>query len=176
MRRAFLLATLAGALLLGAPAAQAAPFGAAEQAAYQQAEAFWQRQPTSCTSVTQEVGIVRSGERGWATVPAAPGPCRIVVAPGLSAPWLCEVMTHEYGHLLGLGHSSDPADAMYPEMAALASPICAALASAEARSLARRQAWSEWHEARAACREARGPYERRCWRKLRHQRLVLQRS
>lgn len=174
MRWAALIA--ATLLAVVAPAACADPFGPAEEAAYQQAEAFWQRQPTNCTSIAKEVGVLAGGEDSWASVPSAPGPCRIEVAPGLSPPWLCEVMTHEYGHLLGLGHSTDPADVMYPVLGALASPICAALAAAEARVAARRQAWSEWRERRAGCRAARGPYERRCWREVRRRRLALQRA
>lgn len=29
-------------------------------------------------------------------------------------PWFCSVYVHEYGHLLGVPHSDDPGDVMYP--------------------------------------------------------------
>jgi hypothetical protein len=36
---------------------------------------------------------------------------------------ICQTMVHEYGHLAGLGHSSDPANVMYPVQTPEAAPL-----------------------------------------------------
>lgn len=44
------------------------------------------------------------------------GTCTIFVDPSRfqAAGWACMTVLHEYGHELGLGHSSDPNNVMYP--------------------------------------------------------------
>jgi hypothetical protein len=153
VKRAFLLAAVL--LALGASGARAAPFGPAEEQAYAEAEAFWGREPTLCTTIRKEVVPPGSIDAfGEATMPTGPMPCELLIAEGLSGEFLCSIVRHEYGHLLGLDH---------PEMMSL--PACGST-GVLGEDVLRRQGWEEWRETRDECRGARGSYRPKCWRQL----------
>ena len=143
------------------------PFGPVEEAAYQDAASYWGHTPELCTSVAKEVvapGTLGPGVSGRATQPEGlPVPCGLWVVEGLGE-FLCSTMRHEYGHLLGYGHEDAELQAVGP------------CDQQPALVVARRQAWAEWRESRAECREARGPYRKKCWRELRAQRKHLTRQ
>ena len=117
--------TLAVALALLLPAtASAAPLSPTLNFAYELAARHWGAEPTGCVSIDKQ--IVDDGAigdfRGEATQPA-PGEhavCYLYVIRDLASPrdfgLACAVMFHEYGHLLGYGHSTDPHNIMYPEV------------------------------------------------------------
>jgi hypothetical protein len=150
VKRVFLLAVVL--LALGVSEAHAAPFGPAEEQAYGEAEAFWGRSPTLCTTIRKEVAPAdQLGAFGVATMPTAPGPCEMVIAEGQSGEFLCSIVRHEYGHLLGFDH---------PEMASL--PACGSSGTL-GENIAQRQGWEEWRETVGVCRDVRGP-ARHCWR------------
>jgi hypothetical protein len=75
------------------------------------AAAFWGQTP-ACgqPTITQaELGPSVAGLADLST-------CSITLANELplGAGWQCMVAVHEYGHLLGMPHSSDPTNVMYP--------------------------------------------------------------
>ena len=111
------LVILAVALGFGVERASAAPFTPELEADYAYAEQWWGAVPAGCSSVTKElVPGAQIEASGRATQPEGPPiPCTIWIAEGLpSACFQREVVLHEYGHLLGYGHSEDPASIMYP--------------------------------------------------------------
>lgn len=144
------------------------------------ARAFWGREPTGCSSITFTTNVIRPEANGEATQPTPgepPIPCTIAVrevdaAAGLGAPLICLTALHEYGHLLGEGHSTDPLSVMYPEVGSVyAAPICGYREETPEgqAEVARRQAWQEWRELRSLCEVSRGPFRPRCWRLLHQQ-------
>lgn len=168
MKRAALLAAVL--LALGAGSAEARPFGQVEEAAYQEAAAYWGAMPDLCTSVTKEVvapGSLGVDEKGRDVAARAdqpdqiPMPCHVWLEEDALGPQLCTTLRHEYGHLLGYGHE-DPA---LSEM-----PACdITVPYVETRSEERREAWKLWRWARTECQMAKGPYRKRCWVSLRRE-------
>lgn len=134
---AFAIAALG---FLAAPPASAAPFPARLDFAYELAVGYWGQEPSACSAVDREVvphGSLGSLETkliaGLATqVPpeTAPGSvdCILWIDRSYAQPvlfsGLCALMIHEVGHLLGMGHSADPASVMNEKPAI--PPICAA--------------------------------------------------
>lgn len=161
-----ILLALALAALCAAPA-QAAPFTPELEADYAYAAEWWGATPTGCSSLTRETLPTLPDDRGGeATRPVAgvaPAPCIIVIREGLQPCEQREVVLHEYGHLLGYGHSEDPADIMYPSSTgALCRGVLAATFAAELR-----------HEVRR-CRHLRpGRHQRECWRHVREERRAI---
>lgn len=155
-----LLCALAAVATLAAPLASARPFESTEEAAWQEAEAYWGAAPTLCTTITKEVvpagslGVDENGRdvAARATQPTIPVPCGVWVEDDeLGTQELCSVLRHEAGHLRGYGHE-DPA---LSDM-----PGCKYLGT---RKEQREEAWRLWRWARTECRTARGPYRPRCW-------------
>ena len=81
------------------------------------AEQWWGGQrPANCTSLSIEFDatvMTNAGAAGEATEPERPEPCIMRVAHITYIPLMCQVVIHEYGHLLGHGHSPDPHSIMY---------------------------------------------------------------
>lgn len=133
---AFAIAALG---FLAAPPASAAPFPARLDFAYELAVSYWGEEPSTCSAVDREVvphGSLGSLETkliaGLATqVPpeTAPGSVACILwidrtyAQPVLFSGLCALMFHEVGHLLGMGHSSDPASVMNENPAI--PPVCA---------------------------------------------------
>lgn len=73
--------------------------------------AYWGQAP-ACGQAAIVVDSLPPPAVGFADLAA----CRITLASGRA--WrpgeVCMTVLHEYGHLLGLGHSDDPSDLMYP--------------------------------------------------------------
>lgn len=160
-----LMALAASSLM--APAAVAYPAATAE-GDIPLAEAFWGRTPTGCSSITFRTDPLpgRSGEATQPEPGAAPVPCNLVIHevdadhPPES---VCLVALHEYGHLLGEAHSDDPASVMYPGVSTqLVVPICETARMLNAPAELRRDELYEARKLRRWCKEARGPYRRRC--------------
>lgn len=85
--------------------------------------------PPRCTSITLVMapsienpdGTSPSGKASQGS--AVSQPCFVVVLSTLDFYETCLIETHEIGHLLGLRHSSDPANVMYPTLSAATEEI-----------------------------------------------------
>lgn len=145
--------------------ARAAPFTPELEADYAFAEQWWGGTvPTGCSTVTREVlpDEAMPGRGGQATQPnpgTEPVACVLDVSESsLSVPcYRREVVLHEYGHLLGYGHSEDPASIMYPT-------VPGTLCQAESRALLVAQLKRGIARIQARCRSLGHPRQRRLCR------------
>jgi len=129
MRRLILLAT--ASILIALPASAHADLDLtdpAAAAAIAAGELVWADNPCAGTTTYRYVTDAElvaehpddpdpAGVLGYAPMGgAARGNCTLTIA--LKRHWtgsdLCQVVAHEHGHLLGLDHTDDPADLMYP--------------------------------------------------------------
>jgi hypothetical protein len=112
--------------------------GPAMQAAHRVAIEHWGREPCH-GDIEVSWGRLSEDENARATwtnqgdSAATIELCDIVFNQSQAWEWpkLCTVFAHELGHLEGEGHSSDPADVMYPYYLGSVLPECAALSPAE---------------------------------------------
>jgi matrixin len=192
MKRVLLLAVVL--LALGASSAKAEPFGPEENQAYEIAIGYWGREPTQCKTIEKTVEAV-DGEGGHATQPSpevAPYsmPCVLVINPEATHPFgvLCDVMAHEVGHLLGYGHSTDPASVMYPTPAPVLFAQCTAIERERERAEFRvyefevehEQRLGELSELKRGCKRLQHRRvatwrKSECWAHARRMRLHIQR-
>lgn len=98
-----------------------ADFGSLEDHAYEQAITYWGKEPMACGSLVKNVELLPPNQAGKATQPspstlAGSAACSITISTTTTAnpALLCVVMIHEVGHLIGLSHSDDPTNVMYP--------------------------------------------------------------
>jgi hypothetical protein len=177
------LAAVAALLLVAAPLAQAEPAATAE-GDLSVASAFWGREPTGCSSISFSIEVRQPDAGGEATEPTLgdpPEPCTISVrevdpAAGYPAPLVCIIALHEYGHLLGEGHSTDPTNVMYPEAIPVSDiPICEnRWETPKGQAIEEHNlSWWEWRGMRERCQKARGPYRPHCWSDLKTWRAEL---
>lgn len=94
-----------------------APAPATLQGDLDAAAAYWQQAvPARCS--TGSVSSARLPRRvlGEATIPdpVLSGPCEMKISRGMTDRMRCLVVVHEYGHWLGLHHSADRHDLMFP--------------------------------------------------------------
>lgn len=111
-------AVLALLALLAVPTeAHARPFNELDEAIYLEALAYWGvDSPPACATVAASVEALPADRRGEATKPppdAREIACILRISDAISTCEERSVMRHEVGHLLGYGHSEDPASFMH---------------------------------------------------------------
>lgn len=110
---------LATALATAAVAfAGPAPAPATLQGDLDAAAAYWQQAvPSQCTSATiSSVAKLPGRVLGEATLsePNQGSPCTMEISRGMTLRLRCLVVVHDFGHWLGLRHSHDRDDVMFP--------------------------------------------------------------
>jgi hypothetical protein len=144
------------------------------------ARTYWGREPNGCSSITFTTEVLGGDDLGGEATEPTPGvppvPCRIAVrevwsTPGQSPVMACIFAVHEWGHLLGEGHSPDPGSVMYFQPRVSSVPACEnPVETAEGQEEVRRQqGWQTWRELRSECIVSRSPFRRRCWQMVSHQ-------
>lgn len=124
---------------LADPAAEFAPGSGPAVGAQRVAAAYWNADPChgQITLVWSALDPDINATSSWVNpvaygAPAENTDCSIEFNSAIDWDWtrFCSVLVHEYGHLNGLPHSSDPADVMYP---IYQGPVaqCAALAATD---------------------------------------------
>jgi hypothetical protein len=120
--------------------AQARPFGPSEKAMYWLAVDYWGgKEPPLCDRIVLQVAEPINMFPGYLGESNQPRSREEICVSNISTtvidrndPYItCRVIVHEVGHLLGYGHSDDPADVMYAYlMEETPAPFC----SEEARA------------------------------------------
>jgi hypothetical protein len=108
---------MAAAAIVSAALSLTAPAPATLGTDLDAAATYWQQStPALCSTETVGYGELPGRELGRATFadPAAIGPCEMTIELGLSKRLRCMTVVHEYGHWLGLEHSKDRLNPMYP--------------------------------------------------------------
>ena len=108
---------IAAAVIASAAISLTAPAPATLDGDLDAAAAFWhQNAPERCSTEAVAYGKLPNLTLGQATVPnpAESGPCEMTIYPGLSKRLRCMTVVHEYGHWLGLEHSKNRLNPMYP--------------------------------------------------------------
>lgn len=121
MKRIILIVLVA----LAFPAmAQADPFSYEMEQDYAFAELWWEQGAPPCEEVEKisftygtlpgQFGVGEAWGEASTTHGVVQHKCRIQISQGLTICQTYAVMIHEFGHLLGYHHSTDPNNIMYP--------------------------------------------------------------
>jgi hypothetical protein len=103
------------ALALAGPAVAPAPAPATVQGDFAAAASYFdQAAPIDCSTESVSSAPLPGRELGEATVPSQLEPCVMRIKRGMPHRLRCLVVVHEYGHWLGLHHSSDRGNVMFP--------------------------------------------------------------
>lgn len=118
MRPRLTVATIVALALVAPAVASGDTWQPAPRTPLQIAAAFWHAEPTDCKSITVRATWL-AGEVG--TIVQRPR-CEILLSRALvnrgtfsSRIRTCSTVVHEYGHLLGHGHSENSDSIMFPE-------------------------------------------------------------
>jgi Matrixin len=107
---------IAAAAIASAVVSLAAPAPATLAGDLDAAAAYWQQNaPARCSTQVAGYGKLPSPVLGRATIPdpLESGPCEMTIELGLSRRLRCMTVVHEYGHWLGLEHSTNRRSPMY---------------------------------------------------------------
>jgi hypothetical protein len=116
---------LAGAAIAFGGAAPA-PAPATIQGDFAAAESYFQGEvPADCSTESVSAVKLPGRELGEATIPSQIEPCTMRISRGMTPRLRCLVVVHEFGHWLGLSHSDDRRNIMFPVIRAnLVLPVC----------------------------------------------------